>query len=125
MIAAELRKRLSDITAARDPHREPRLGARLGNAGGFRMMVEDRGGLGYRALEDAVQQLAEAATTDPATSLARSATSTRAIRSLDAVVDRDKAEMLGVPVRNVFATLQTYLPAPTSTTSTCSATPSR
>ena len=25
------------------------------------------------------------------------------------VVDRDKAEMLGVPVRNVFATLQTYL----------------
>ncbi len=72
------------------------------------MMLEDRGGLGYRALETAVQQLAEVATADPAISQAFSNFNTRN-PTLDAVVDRDKAEMLGVPVRNVFATLQTYL----------------
>jgi HAE1 family hydrophobic/amphiphilic exporter-1 len=80
----------------------------LGSTGGFRMMIEDRGGLGYRALETAVQQLAEVATADPAISQAFTNFNTRN-PTLDAVVDRDKAEMLGVPVRNVFATLQTYL----------------
>jgi HAE1 family hydrophobic/amphiphilic exporter-1 len=108
VIAADLRKRLSGITAAEIRIVNPASVRGLGNNGGFRMMIEDRGGLGYRALEDAVQQLAEAATADPAISLAFSNFNTRN-PTLDAVVDRDKAEMLGVPVRNVFATLQTYL----------------
>jgi HAE1 family hydrophobic/amphiphilic exporter-1 len=107
-IANELRKRLAPITAAEIRIVNPASVRGMGNTGGFRMMVEDRGGLGYRALEDAVQQLAEAATADPAISLAFSNFNVRN-PTLDAVVDRDKAEMLGVPVRNVFATLQTYL----------------
>ena len=107
-IAAEMRKRLSGITAAEIRIVNPASVRGMGNTGGFRMMVEDRGGLGYRALEEAVQQLAEAATADPAISLAFSNFNVRN-PTLDAVVDRDKAEMLGVPVRNVFATLQTYL----------------
>jgi HAE1 family hydrophobic/amphiphilic exporter-1 len=107
-IAAELRKRLAHVTAADIRITNPASVRGLGSTGGFRMMVEDRGGLGYRALEDAVQQLAEAATADPAISQAFSNFNTRN-PTLDAVVDRDKAEMLGVPVRNVFATLQTYL----------------
>jgi HAE1 family hydrophobic/amphiphilic exporter-1 len=108
VIAAELRKRLAGITAAEIRIVNPASVRGMGNNGGFRMMVEDRSGLGYRALEAAVQQLAEAATADPAISLAFSNFNTRN-PTLDAVVDRDKAEMLGVPVRNVFATLQTYL----------------
>ena len=108
MIAADLRKRLSGITAGEIRIVNPASVRGMGNSGGFRMMVEDRGGLGYRALEDAVQQLAEAATADPAIALAFSNFNTRN-PTLDAIVDRDKAEMLGVPVRNVFATLQTYL----------------
>ena len=80
----------------------------LGATGGFRMMVEDRGGLGYQALEAATQELVEAAVADPAIGSAFSNFNTRN-PSLDAVVDRDKAEMLGVPARNVYATLQTYL----------------
>jgi len=108
VISAELRKRLSGITAAEIRIVNPASVRGLGNNGGFRMMVEDRGGLGYEALEAAVQQLAETATADPAISLAFSNFNTRN-PTLDAVVDRDKAEMLGVPVRNVFATLQTYL----------------
>jgi HAE1 family hydrophobic/amphiphilic exporter-1 len=107
-IAAELRKRLSGITAAELRIINPASVRGLGNSGGFRMMIEDRSGLGYRALEDAVQALADAATADPAISLVFSNFNTRN-PTLDAVVDRDKAEMLGVPVRNVFATLQTYL----------------
>ncbi|MET0291884.1 MAG: efflux RND transporter permease subunit [Steroidobacteraceae bacterium] len=107
-IAAELRKRLAHITAAEIRITNPASVRGLGSTGGFRMMIEDRGGLGYRALETAVQQLAEAATADPAISQAFSNFNTRN-PTLDAVVDRDKAEMLGVPVRNVFSTLQTYL----------------
>ena len=108
VIAAELRKRLAGVTAAEIRVVNPASVRGMGNNGGFQLMVEDRGGLGYRALEAAVQQLAEAATKDPAIALAFSNFNTRN-PTLDAVVDRDKAEMLGVPVRNVFATLQTYL----------------
>jgi HAE1 family hydrophobic/amphiphilic exporter-1 len=107
-ISADLRKRLAGITGAEIRIVNPGSVRGLGNNGGFRLMVEDRGGLGYRALEEAVQRLTEAATADPAISLAFSNFNTRN-PTLDAVVDRDKAEMLGVPVRNVFATLQTYL----------------
>jgi HAE1 family hydrophobic/amphiphilic exporter-1 len=107
-IAAELRKRLASISAADIRIGMPAPVRGLGNSGGFRMMVEDRAGLGYRALEAAVQELSEAASKEPAIGSAFSNFNTRN-PTLDAVVDRDKAEMLGVPVRNVFATLQTYL----------------
>ena len=108
VIADDLRKRLSHITAAEIRIVNPASVRGLGSTGGFRMMVEDRGGLGYKALETAVQELAEAAVADPAIGSAFSNFNTRN-PSLDAVVDRDKAEMLGVPARNVYATLQTYL----------------
>lgn len=108
VIAADLRKRLSGITAAEIRTVMPASVRGLGSTGGFRLMVEDRGGLGYRALEAATQELAEAASKDPAIGSAFTNFNTRN-PTLDAVVDRDRAEMLGVPVRNVFATLQTYL----------------
>ena len=107
-ISGELRKRLAGITAGEIRVVNQASVRGMGNAGGFQMMVEDRGGLGYRALEEAVQQLTEAALKDPAISQSFSNFNTRN-PTLDAVVDRDKAEMLGVPVRNVFTTLQTYL----------------
>jgi len=107
-VAVEVRKRLAPISAAEMRVVMPAPVRGLGSTGGFRMMVEDRAGLGYRALETAVQELAEAASKDPAIGSAFSNFNTRN-PTLDAVVDRDKAEMLGVPVRNVFATLQTYL----------------
>jgi HAE1 family hydrophobic/amphiphilic exporter-1 len=108
VIAAELRKRLSGVTAGEIRIVNPASVRGLGSTGGFRMMVEDRGGLGYRALEAAAQELTEAATKDPAIASAFSNFNTRN-PTLDAVVDRTKAEMLGVPARSVYATLQTYL----------------
>jgi hydrophobe/amphiphile efflux-1 (HAE1) family protein len=107
-IATEIRKRLAPISAAEVRVVMPAPVRGLGSTGGFRLMVEDRAGLGYRALESAVQGLAEAASKEKAIGNAFSNFNTRN-PTLDAVVDRDKAEMLGVPVRNVFATLQTYL----------------
>ncbi|MFM1886264.1 MAG: hypothetical protein RL026_1421, partial [Pseudomonadota bacterium] len=108
VIAAELRKRLAHITAAEIRVVMPASVRGLGSTGGFRVMVEDRAGMGYRALEAATRELAEAATADPAIGMAFTNFNTRT-PTLDADVDRDKAEMLGVPARNVFATLQTYL----------------
>ncbi|MEO8307115.1 MAG: efflux RND transporter permease subunit [Pseudomonadota bacterium] len=108
VIAENIRKRLAGVTAADIRVTAPASVRGLGSTGGFRMMVEDRGGMGYKALEDAVQQLSEAAVTDPAIGSAFSNFNTRN-PSLDAVIDRDKAEMLGVPARDVYATLQTYL----------------
>jgi hydrophobe/amphiphile efflux-1 (HAE1) family protein len=108
VISTEIRKRLAGVTAADIRVTTPASVRGLGSTGGFRMMVEDRGGMGYRALEDAVQQLSEAAVKDPAIGSAFSNFNTRN-PSLDAIIDRDKAEMLGVPARDVYATLQTYL----------------
>jgi hydrophobe/amphiphile efflux-1 (HAE1) family protein len=107
-VAAELRKRLAPLTAADIRIVNPASVRGLGSTGGWRMMVEDRGGLGYRALEAAVNELAEAARADPAIAQAFTNFNTRN-PSLDANVDRDKAEMLGVPAHDVYTTLQTYL----------------
>src|SRR5689334_9039725 len=93
-VAAEVRKRLAPISAVEMRVVMPAPVRGLGSTGGFRMMVEDRAGLGYRALEAAVQELAEAASKDPAIGSAFSNFNTRN-PTLDAVVDRDKAEMLG------------------------------
>ena len=107
-VAVELRKRLATITAADIRIVNPASVRGLGSTGGFRMMVEDRSGLGYRALETAVNELVEAAHADPAIGQAFTNFNTRN-PSLDAHIDRDKAEMLGVPARDVYGTLQTYL----------------
>ena len=56
-VAAEIKKRLAPISAAEIRIGQPAPVRGLGNSGGFRLMVEDRAGLGYRALEAAVQEL--------------------------------------------------------------------
>ncbi len=107
-LTADLKKRLAVITAADIRISTPAPVMGLGSAGGFRMMIEDRGGLGYRALEAAARDLAQAAEKDPAITNTYVNFNSRSPR-MNAQVDRDKAEMLGVPAANVFATLQTYL----------------
>lgn len=107
-IAAELRRRLSHVTAADIRITMPAPVRGLGSASGFRMMIQDRQGRGFAALEQVVRDVIDAAIADPA--IRNAYTNLRAgDPHLEADVDRDKSEMLGVPVRNVFATLQTYL----------------
>jgi HAE1 family hydrophobic/amphiphilic exporter-1 len=108
VLSAELRKRLSVITGADIRISQPAPVMGLGSAGGFRMMIEDRGGNGYAALEAAARDLADAASKDPAITNTYVGFNSRSPR-LAARVDRDKAEMLGVPAGDVFGTMQTYL----------------
>ncbi|MEI4861352.1 efflux RND transporter permease subunit, partial [Klebsiella pneumoniae] len=70
--------------------------------------IEDRGGYGYAALEAAARDVAEAAAKDPAITNTYVSFNSHSPR-LSAEVDRDKAEMLGVPAADVYGTLQTYL----------------
>ena len=81
----------------------------IGNAGGFRMMVEDRAGAGSQALQDAVDAVMGAARPDAR----RSATCSRCSRSstpqLYLDIDRTKAQLLGVNMPDVFTALQIYI----------------
>ncbi|MDT3671300.1 MAG: multidrug efflux RND transporter permease subunit [Aromatoleum sp.] len=80
----------------------------LGNGAGYSLFIEDRAGLGYGALQDAVMALQGMAVQTPG--LSYPITSYQAnVPQLDAEVDRVKAKAQGVPLTNVFDTLQTYL----------------
>ena len=64
-VLADLRKRLSVIQDAYVLTIPPPPVQGIGNAGGFKMMLEDRAGLGSQALVDAAQALVGAANKDP------------------------------------------------------------
>ncbi len=80
----------------------------IGNAGGFRMMIEDRDGQGPLALRNAVYAMMGAAAQTPGLQQVYSLfeTSTPQIY-LD--IDRAKAQMLQVNVSDVFSALQSYI----------------
>jgi hydrophobe/amphiphile efflux-1 (HAE1) family protein len=80
----------------------------IGNAGGFRMMIEDRAGLGSHALQGAVYAMmgAAAKTTGVTQVFSLFETKTPQIY-LD--IDRTKAQLLGIHIPDVFAALQIYL----------------
>ncbi|OQY69393.1 MAG: hypothetical protein B6D46_00185 [Polyangiaceae bacterium UTPRO1] len=80
----------------------------LGFVGGFKVLVQDRAGHGLRALQAATDQLVEQTYQDP--DVSHVFTTFRASTpQLYANVDRIKAQKLGVPLKNVFDTLQVYL----------------
>jgi hydrophobe/amphiphile efflux-1 (HAE1) family protein len=80
----------------------------IGNAGGFRMMVEDRGGAGPQALQQAVgAMMAKAAQTTGVTQVFSLFETSTPQLYLD--IDRTKAQLLGVNVSDVFSALQVYL----------------
>ncbi len=80
----------------------------LGTAGGFKLLVQDRGGRGLAALQQATDELIAAARREPA--LAGVFSTFRASTpQLYADIDRVKAEKLDVPLANIFDTLQVYL----------------
>jgi len=78
----------------------------LGVTAGFEMWVQQRGSGDYSQLADYVKQIVAKANQDPR--LARvSSTVSAENRQLLTELDREKAETLGVPVSNVYDTLQT------------------
>ncbi|HJW46553.1 MAG TPA: multidrug efflux RND transporter permease subunit [Lysobacter sp.] len=80
----------------------------LGNGSGYQMFIEDRGNLGYGALQTAVSSFQGAVSQTPGMGFPIS-TYQANVPQLDAEVDRVKAKAQGVPLTELFDTLQTYL----------------
>jgi len=107
-VLADLRSRLSVIKDAYVLTIPPPPVQGIGNAGGFKMMLEDRAGLGSEALMHATKSLVAAANKDP--SFAGVFTLFNAgSPSVFADIDRVKAEKVGLTPTDVFSTLQIYL----------------
>ena len=80
----------------------------IGNAGGFKMMVQDTGGQGLKALEQAATQIMIAG--NQAQGLAGVFTLfNTSTPKLFAEIDRVRAQMFHVPAERVFQTLEVYL----------------
>ncbi|WP_322999787.1 multidrug efflux RND transporter permease subunit [Castellaniella sp.] len=80
----------------------------LGTVGGFKLQIEDTAGLGYDRLNDAVQAFLAKAAQAPELGPAFSSYQIN-VPQLDVDLDRVKAKQLGVPITNVFDTMQIYL----------------
>ena len=80
----------------------------IGNAGGYRMMVEDRGGLGPQALQGAVYAMMGRAAQTPGLRQVYSLFET-STPQLYLDIDRTKAQLLGINLADVFNALQVYI----------------
>jgi multidrug efflux pump len=80
----------------------------LGNGSGYSFYIEDRANLGYGELQSAVQAFQAAASQVPGLGFPNSSYQAN-VPQLDAEVDRVKAKAQGVPLTELFDTLQTYL----------------
>ncbi len=80
----------------------------LGTTGGFKLQIQDRGNLGYQALDNALKEVTSKAYADPALAGVYSNYNVN-VPQLYADLDRTKAQQLGVPVDEVFRTMQIYL----------------
>jgi hydrophobe/amphiphile efflux-1 (HAE1) family protein len=108
MIQRELFMRLASIQEAMVFVVMPPSVSGIGNAGGFRMMIEDRGGLGPAALQNAARSMMFKAMQTAGVQQVFSIFETQTPQ-LYLDIDREKAQLLGINVSDVFAALQTYL----------------
>jgi len=107
-INAELSAKLAGVKDGFAYALQPPAIQGLGNGSGYSLYLEDRGGLGYGALQEAVSAFqAEVAKTHgmtfPVTSYQAN------IPQLEVKVDRQKAKAQGVAMTDLFDTLQVYL----------------
>ena len=80
----------------------------LGQGSGYSLYVQDRAGLGYGALQTAINTLSGAVMQTPGMMFPISSYQAN-VPQLDVQVDRDKAKAQGVSLTDLFTTLQVYL----------------
>ncbi|MBS8275157.1 AcrB/AcrD/AcrF family protein [Thalassospira tepidiphila] len=80
----------------------------LGTVGGFKLQVQDRTDQGYGALDDAMKQVLAKAWAAPELTGVFSSYNIN-VPQLQATLDRTKVQQLGIPVDEVFRTMQVYL----------------
>jgi len=107
-IAAEINKQMGSIQDAFIMVFPPPPVNGLGTIGGFKMMIEDRGNLGYDELYKATQAMQMKAWATPELAGVFSSFQIN-VPQLFADVDRTKAKQLGVPLQTIYQTLQINL----------------
>jgi multidrug efflux pump len=107
-IAAEINKRTGSIQDAFIKVFAPPPVYGLGTIGGLKMMVEDRGNVGYDELYKATQELIEKTRKTPELAGAFSGYQVN-VPQLYADIDRTKAKQLGIPLQAINQTLQINL----------------
>jgi len=80
----------------------------LGSVGGFKLFVEDRAGLGFEELYKQVQNAAAAGRAEPSLFGLFSSFQV-SVPQIDVQVDRERVKTYGIPLTDVFDTLQVYL----------------
>jgi len=80
----------------------------LGTIGGFRLQVEDRSDLGDEALYGVIQSVMMKAWQTPTLANVFSSYQIN-VPQLFVDIDRDRAKQLGIPLNNIYQTLQIYL----------------
>ncbi|WP_428420693.1 efflux RND transporter permease subunit [Methylibium sp.] len=82
----------------------------LGNAGGFKLQLQDRDSLGEGALNGVVQQLMGRVYGNPQSTITQAFSNYQInVPQLFANVDRTKAKQMGVSLSDIYETMQTYL----------------
>ncbi|RYY32436.1 MAG: hydrophobe/amphiphile efflux-1 family RND transporter, partial [Sphingomonadales bacterium] len=107
-IVAGMRGALADINEALTFVLPPPAIQGIGNGGGYRMMVQDRSGAGFAALEQAAGGVIAEAHKSKELANVYTLFNTATPR-VYADIDRAKADMLGVPASRVFEAMQVYL----------------
>jgi len=80
----------------------------LGTVGGFKLQLEDRAALGYEEMDAVTKQFLAKAARTPELGPAFSSYQIN-VPQLDVKLDRYRAKQLGIPVDEVFDTMQIYL----------------
>ncbi|MEW4456404.1 multidrug efflux RND transporter permease subunit [Bremerella sp. JC817] len=107
-IVADLRQAVSSINEAEIFVIPPPPVRGIGRGGGYKMYLQDQSGAGIDALDLVTQRMVAEANQQPG--LVQVYSNYRlSVPQIYADVDRTKAEMLDVPVANVFEALQVYL----------------
>ncbi len=107
-ILAEMRGRLGALEEAYAVVIPPPPVRGIGSGGGFRMMVQDRNNLGLATLQNAVGELSQRANQDPKLTNVFSFFNI-GTPQLYVDIDRTRAEKLGIPLSEVFNSLEIYL----------------
>jgi multidrug efflux pump len=107
-ITAELNAKFAGIQEAFAFAFQPPAILGIGTGAGFSLFVQDRAGLGYGALQDALGGLSGALAQTPGIGYPVSSYQAN-VPQLEAVVDRSRAKAQGVALTDLFETLQVYL----------------
>ncbi|WP_273828311.1 efflux RND transporter permease subunit [Pseudomonas sp. SBT1-2] len=107
-ISAELNAKLSQVHEGFAYALLPPPIQGLGNGSGYSLYLEDRAGLGYGALQNALSAFQAAVAQTPGMTYPVSSYQSN-IPQLEVQVDRVKVKAQGVSLSDVFNTLQTYL----------------